>query len=143
MNNFFLNSFINAKSGCIKCQYLKAGENPMGWRFLNWKNFAEKSKHFDSFKVYIIECWDENERFYKIGRTFNKINLRFSGNKTMPYNFRIIKIFEGESEEIYKLENGLKKENKEFKYLPTKKFGGRYECFSQLKQTHESTMQQD
>jgi len=125
---------INSRSGCISCSLKHNKENPNGWSKLEWKNKSEKSKYFDSFKVYIIECWDENERFYKIGRTYRNINNRFSSNKEMPYKYKILKIFKGLSEEIYDLEKELKNKNKEYKYIPTKKFNGMYECFSQLKQ---------
>jgi len=120
-----------AGRGCRKCSDITNSENN-GWTFSKWKNNAEKSKNFDSFKLYIIECWDDEERFYKIGITFTKLNKRFY-NTRLPYKWKVLKIYEDLPENIWKKEKELHKLNKEFKYLPMKEFGGRYECFSQLK----------
>ena len=38
-------------------------ENPAGWNYTTWIRKAKTSKHFDSFKVYILRCWNENEEF--------------------------------------------------------------------------------
>ncbi|MGM2770949.1 hypothetical protein, partial [Bacillus cereus group sp. Bce020] len=57
--------------GCIKCGYEKVSknmsENSTGWGVTKWEEKAMESKVFDSFKVYIIKCWNDNESFYKIG----------------------------------------------------------------------------
>lgn len=122
--------------GCPQCKNeissKRARENPIGWSKTNWFKAAQKSKNFDSFKVYILECWDENEKFYKIGRTFTKIKERFRNKISMPYNFKILKVFEDCAENIYDLESKLKNENKEYKYKPLKNFRGMYECFSKI-----------
>ena len=114
--------------GCNKCSYLKYNG---GWKLNEWKIAGENSKNFDSFKVYIIKCWDENEEFYKIGRTFLSIIKRFKNR--LPYNYEIIKIIKGSAKDMYVLENNLKNINKHYKYIPLKKFGGNNECFKKLK----------
>ncbi len=48
-------------NGCPKCSYLMRG-----WGFSRWNQAGLESNHFDSFKVYVIECFNENERFIKI-----------------------------------------------------------------------------
>lgn len=108
----------------------KNQDNPTGWRLSRWVNFASKSKEFDSFKVYLIRCWDKEEEFYKIGRTYKKIIKRFYGQQ-MPYNYEIIKIlvFEEGRNAFYK-ELEMKKFFKKKRYLPNIKFNGRYECFN-------------
>lgn len=122
-------------SGCPYCSRILINtyheNNPIGWTTNIWIKTAEKSKNFDSFKVYVIECWNENERFYKVGRTFTTINTRFN-SKNMPYNYKIVKVVNGLAKEMYNLENLIKKENKKNKYLPKLKFGGMYECFSKI-----------
>ena len=50
----------------------------------------------------------------------------------LPYNYKLIKIFEGEAKEMFDLENKLKKENKEFNYIPSLKFNGCFECYRKL-----------
>lgn len=99
---------------------------------------AEKSKYFDSFKVYIIKCWNEEEEFYKIGRTFKRTNNRFHHSSIMPYNYEIIKEIIGDAEEIIKLELKLKNEHKIFKYTPKLEFCGMHECYSKIKTNNET-----
>ena len=119
--------------GCPDCKktalsnYQKS--SPTGWSLTNWINKAKNSKNFDSFKVYIIKVFDENEEFYKIGRTFTKLNKRFDYSANIPYNYQIVKIYEDTAEKIFNLENELKRKNKINKYTPLKKFDGMYECF--------------
>jgi hypothetical protein len=120
-------------NGCPKCGNItiskKAAKNPTGWSNLNWVKAAEKSKNFDSFKVYIIKCWNENEEFYKIGRTFLNLNQRF---KNFKYNFKSVSIFDGNALDMFNLESKLKKENRKHSYIPKIKFNGMYECFSKI-----------
>lgn len=123
--------------GCKKCGNINTSnalkENPTGWKLSSWVNSGMKSKNFDSFKVYIIKCWNEDEEFYKIGRTFLKTLERFSYKKRMPYNYKIVKEIVGDAKEMYNLENQLKKENKMHKYKPKINFDGEYECFKLIK----------
>jgi|694.fasta_scaffold00478_35 hypothetical protein len=119
--------------GCPKCGFEKLkqinSENPVGWSLTNWENAGKKSKNFDSFKVYIIKCWNENEEFYKIGRTFLKTDKRAH---SIPYNYEILKEIKNEPDYIFKLEQKLKKINKENKYIPKIKFDGMQECFFKI-----------
>lgn len=79
--------------------------------------------------VYIIRCWNENEEFYKIGKTFLDIDKRFTkGN--ICYNFEKVKFHIGEAGYIYDLENELHRKYKEFKYKPENWFAGHTECFN-------------
>lgn len=115
--------------GCQKCSNLL-----MGWSDKNWKNQAKNSKHFNSFKVYIIRCWNEEEEFYKIGKTFVKLTKRFHSKQSMPYNYEIIKIYESKSQakKISNLERELHKKNYKFKYVPKMYFEGMGECFNKI-----------
>ena len=118
-----------AGKGCHKC----AMESPTGWGYTEWQKAGEKSKNFDNFKVYILRCWNDEEEFYKIGKTFTKIKLRYSRKKEMPYNFEICKIIISKDFRfICELEERLKRENRNNKYLPLTYFGGRNECFSKI-----------
>lgn len=128
-----INSF-----GCPKCGMKKSKNhkrmNPPGWTITNWESSALKSKNFDSFKVYIIRCWNNNEWFYKIGRTFSTINRRFKNNTAMPYNYEVINEFIFETAKgAFDKENELKSMHKNFKYLPKIKFDGMHECFYSVK----------
>lgn len=118
--------------GCPGCKKNTLRENPNGWTLEGWKLAGKESKNFDSFKVYIIKCWEGNEEFYKIGRTFKTVKKRYAAKTFMPYDYEIIKIVEGEVDFIYNLESKLQNLNKDFKYIPKKEFGGMFECFSKL-----------
>ena len=124
---------LTSKYGCDKCANAIMGENAHGWSYSKWAESAKISKNFDSFKVYIIRCWNEEEEFYKIGKTFTKIKLRYGRKKEMPYNFEICKIIISKDFRfICELEERLKRENRNNKYLPLTYFGGRNECFSKI-----------
>lgn len=113
-----------------------ARENPSGWSFTNWEKAAKKSKHFTGYKVYFIKCWDEesNEVFYKIGKTFVDVVRRFKYKSNIPYKYKIIKTIESNNaRKICILEKEYKNKNKNYKYIPNKKFGGMHECFLKLK----------
>ena len=129
-------------SGCKFCSRINVSkynsENPTGWTKTDWFKSALKSKKFDSFKVYIIECWNKEERFYKIGRTFRKIIYRFSHKKVLSYNYKILQLHEFKeltkenSDKCYDLENELKIKNEKNKYIPNIGFAGMYECFNNI-----------
>lgn len=125
-----------SNQGCPVCGRVKSlkihKENPTGWKHSSWVKAAETSKNFDSFKVYIIRCWNDEEEFYKIGKTYRTVENRFSKSKYMPYNYDTIKIFEGKAKEISRFEKQLQKENKKYKYIPKIKFNGMYECFKNV-----------
>lgn len=119
-------SHISLKCGCTKCSW-----ELTGWTYTQWENAGLQSKNFSGFKVYIIECWNEEERFYKIGKTFVPIQLRLSAKKRLPYRYKVIKTFEGDARYISELETELQNKHKEFRYQPKLEFGGQTECFTQ------------
>lgn len=121
--------------GCVKCgiesSVNSSKENSPGWSVNSWQKSGERSKNFDSFKVYIIKCWNDNEIFYKIGRTFKTTNSRFKSKKEMPYRYEIIEeIIFDTAKRAFDKETDLKRLNNKFKYIPLKTFGGMNECFS-------------
>lgn len=124
--------------GCAKCSFIENGlkqrDTPGAWSISSWDKKAKTSKYFDSFKVYIIMCWNDKELFFKVGRTFMKSCNRFKGSKTMPYNYEIIEeyIFDN-AKEAFDKETDLKRINKNNKYIPLLRFGGMYECFKKIK----------
>lgn len=122
---------------CPKCGRDKIYEvnrkSPTGWSYTNWEKAGIKSKRFEYFKCYIIKCWNDEEEFYKIGKTYLPIKKRFDSKYLMPYKYEIIKIFQGKAKEVSKLEKELQKENKHNNYIPSISFQGMYECFSEIK----------
>ena len=81
--------------------------------------------------VYLIKCYDENEEFYKIGKTFLGTKIRFKGKRLMPYNFIEIDFHKGEAGYIYDLEVNLHKKYRDYKYKPGFWFAGHTECYTE------------
>lgn len=118
-------------NGCQTCA--KEGNSKITWGYTVWENFGNNSSSFDSFKVYIIKCYNDKEIFYKIGKTYKTLSERFPTTITMPYKYEVIKIETGNAQDISKLEKKLQRQNKKYKYLPKIKFSGMFECFSKIK----------
>lgn len=126
--NFFMtpNAHLSGQ-GCPLCGLLKRGNNPSGWSTKQWETCANNSNNFKAFTLYIIECWDEKEHFYKIGKTFRDLLLRF---KDFPYTWKILHTEIGSADYISAVEKTLHKQLKQFSYTPTQQFFGKTECFS-------------
>jgi len=130
-------NFTTKNQGCSKCfddTRAEVYRDNGGWQAKDWIKMAEKSKYFDSYKMYIIRCWNEEEEFYKVGRTFLTVARRFKDKKEMPYNYDIIQIRESyDGLRICCLEKAFKRENKENRYKPKNYFkGGHTECFTKI-----------
>lgn len=125
------NSHLSGR-GCIKCQYEKVSElikdRGCNTSYSEWGKVAEKSKNFDSFKVYIAVCKDNNETFVKVGKTFTTVDDRF---KSVPYEYTIYKLIVGDNSiNISEIEHSIKMGLKKYRYKTTKSFNGMHECFS-------------
>lgn len=110
---------------CILCSYKNNKEN--GCSRKSWtKNKKDKTGIF-----YIIQCFNNNESFYKYGITFKSIQERYSSKYKMPYNYNIIKEVKSKDlSYIWDLEKRFKNSKRSNHYTPLIKFGGsKYECF--------------
>lgn len=130
-------NFSAKNQGCNKCfddTRAEIYKDNGGWHSKDWITAGNKSKYFDSFKMYIIRCWNEDEEFYKVGRTFLTVQRRFKDTKQMPYNYEIIQIRKSEDgHKIYCLEKAFKRANKKDSYKPKNYFKGGYtECFTKI-----------
>lgn len=119
---------IRSKKGCSKCG--REGIQHNSWTYSDWEKCGRKSKNFDSFKVYILKCFNENETFYKIGKTYTTVVLRYKKRSHMPYIYEIIKEYIGSARQISELENFIHNTHKEFRYVPKIKFEGMTECYN-------------
>ena len=127
-------NFTSKNQGCTKCINYKNNhtKNPF-WKNTEWETSSKNSKYFDSFKVYIIKCWNEEEEFYKIGKTYRSTLERFKTSNDLPYQWDIIEEYICENAiEATELETILKTENREFKYIPLISFKGQTECFTKV-----------
>lgn len=136
---FFQKANYHYKSrygGCVNCaknQEIEKYKKPINsWTYTQWEDISKISKVFNEFICYIIKCSNIDETFYKIGKTFKKIKIRFYRKSDMPYNYEVIKIFKGDSRKISELEHLLQNMSKDSKYIPNISFKGMYECFSDL-----------
>lgn len=119
--------------GCQAC-----AKSLQGWGYSVWEAAGIASPYFDSFKLYVIKCWNDNEVFYKIGKTFNTVGRRFQDKQAMPYNWQTITIIEGNARTISELEASLHRAHKKFTYTPKLTFGGSTECFSSYLHTKDN-----
>lgn len=112
--------------GCPRCGFLLKG-----WDHSLWDKAGKSSSNFESFKVYIICCYDNDEVFIKVGKTFNTILRRFPSFNEMPYTFNTIKtIVFDDGVSCSKFEVYLHKKLIDYKYKPKTFFQGTSECFS-------------
>lgn len=129
-------SHANSKHGCPTCARERitkhARDNPSGWSSDNWEVSGRNSKDFTGFKCYIIKCYKDDEIFYKIGKTYKPIELRFKSKSSMPYTYDVLYSIESDASYISSLEHYLKREYKNYTYVPNIRFKGMYECFSQI-----------
>ena len=120
-----LNNHVDKNSGCTTCSNINATG---GWGLKDWVITGNKSNDFESYKVYVVKMYSEDEEFIKIGRTFLSVKHRFA-SITSKYKIKPLYIIEGDAEYVFKLESRLHKKYKDFKYLPNKDFKGYTECF--------------
>lgn len=129
-----------AGKGCKNCAITKNIESRKysnSWSFSGWADVDPNSIKFKGFSVYVLKCYSDvtGEVFYKIGKTRNSVRTRWGlgNNKTLPYSYELLKLFEGgDSIEMSKLENTLREKNKATSYTPELRFHGMYECYSSI-----------
>ncbi len=125
--------------GCSKC-------NRLGGIGITKEAFIEQAnkKYDGKAKLYLIHVYDEEESFLKIGITMLPIYKRFSknGNTTnLPYSYTVLNLLEADAAIIYETEKMIHKQYKDQKYIPSKKFGGMYECFKLSNGSYDDNMQ--
>lgn len=128
------NDHLSGK-GCFKCARLKIGnshrDNPRGWSYTDWENSAKISENFESYKLYIVRLYNNEESFFKIGKTYVSLHKRITIGINM-YSNEVIKVITGTAKYISELEKELQKKNTCFRYTPKQVFGGRHECYTSI-----------
>lgn len=114
--------------GCRLCGIERNGGV---WKAEKYQKICDKY-HNGLSRLYIINCFNEEESFYKIGITTNTVRNRFRGSKVMPYNYNIVLEVVDNAGFIHNLESQLKKILKEKRYAPLIDFSGRTECYSEI-----------
>lgn len=118
------NSFDHLRgAGCRKCDNFGQKTDK-----LTKEGYVQTAKGRVT-SLYLIECKDDNEHFYKIGKTFRGVDARFSGN-LLPYEYNIVLTHKSDAGEIWDLEESLHLKFKEYSYKPNKFFSGFSECYN-------------
>lgn len=111
--------------GCIECADFG------GFTRKDFKRVC--SKNNNGFAVlYVIRCFNESEIFYKVGITSKSIRERFSGKKTMPYNYEVVHELLAEPSLVWDIESEILRGKYLDKYKPKMDFGGCTECLSNI-----------
>jgi hypothetical protein len=123
--SFFQNAsaHITNGSGCPKC----ANEiSPGGYNAKFFDNNPDR-KNLPA-KLYVIEMWNNNERFLKFGITTKTLRDRFEVDNKLPYQYAMIEIKEESLWNVFNLEQQIKEAFIEHKYAPRMSFNGHTEC---------------
>ena len=115
--------------GCPICAL-----SEQGWTRSKFKDKCTKNNNSKGI-LYILECFNDTEHFYKIGITSNSVKKRYASTREMPYLYSVVKEIVGDPTYIYDLEIKLHQINKENQYIPSIPFAGHAsECFSKYKE---------
>lgn len=111
-------------SGCKKCAF----DNRIGGYSKNDFIVVSKGR---ICTMYIINLYNDEENFYKIGITCRTLKERFSNKFDLPYKYNILHLYESyDAGYIWDIELKHKNFYKAFQYFPDITFAGRTECFN-------------
>ena len=115
-----------------QCPHCSAKLN-IGWTRTSFVSKCEKNNNGLGI-LYVLECFNDSEKFYKIGITSRSVKERYGSKASMPYAYRVLDEIVGEPTYIYDLETKLHQINKQHQYVPEIPFGGSVnECFKEYK----------
>ncbi len=112
--------------GCPEC-----GSQLTGWSRTGFRDICNKNKNGNGL-LYVINCFNDNESFYKIGITSLDIKTRFRTKRRMPYQYKEVAVIIESGERIFNLERKLHRLLKTFQYQPKIPFQGESECLSTI-----------
>lgn len=119
-----LSAHIHQKAGCPKC----FEERRCGFSALKWiENAKDKNP-----MLYILEIYDENERFIKIGITYHSVEYRYAHLNSQGYKYKILSEAKAPikgARAIALIELELHIALSKYRYKPLKPFKGRGECY--------------
>lgn len=114
-------------NGCPRCSL----ERYSGFSRSDFQGICHARGVVDNATLYVIECSQGSEIFYKIGITSRDIETRFK-KAGFPYDYKIIADIKGAPSFIFDLEKKLQRLARQDNYKPAIHFGGSTECFSRL-----------
>ena len=110
---------------CLKCAQMV--------NHYNRSSFIEFCRKNSVGVIYLINCFNDGESFFKVGIT-SKINVskRFNSNYSMPYKYNIVGTVFGSAKNIWDMEKFIHRDLAKSRYKPDIHFNGMTECFSEL-----------
>ena len=83
---------------------------------------------------YILFCYNEFEKFYKVGVTKNTVKERYPKKSAMPYNYRIMLEVVCEPKSVVDIEKFVIEycQFEGLRHIPKIHFGGEFECFKEI-----------
>ena len=102
----------NRGYGCPECWNDKQ-------RILDGIRFENK---YNIATLYLLKCWNDNEVFLKIGITSRTVIKRYSVKDSMPYKYKTLYEWRGDSKNVVDMEDKIK--NKFTYHEPEIMFGG-------------------
>jgi len=103
---------ISQKQGCPTCSVKNYQGGYGKKRFENFPDLKTKNG-----KLYVVQCYNLEESFIKIGITQFEINHRLNKGR-LPYDYNVIHTFDDQMYRLFLLEQQIKKQFKTFKYRP-------------------------
>jgi hypothetical protein len=76
-------------------------------------------------QLYLLECWNSEERFYKMGITTSSISRRYSGK--IQYQYKVV--FQVFTDRFSEAERYLCEALRNYEYNPLLNFAGQKECY--------------
>ncbi len=112
-------------SGCRSCAFIK-NDNYKG-RGYSRSDYIKTANGRDGI-LYILKCFGNNEKFYKIGITIQNIKIRYNNKEKLPYKYEIIFQHTCDAGCVWDLEKLYLKKLKNYRYKPLINFKGYTEC---------------
>jgi hypothetical protein len=113
-----IDTFLNGGNRCATCS-----------RANNAGKYLHRLEDRDT--LYLLSLSLEDERFIKIGRSFNLSSRIHTLNSTSPYFIEILDTYSGSHADIFEKEQSWHFKLRHFHYKPKYNFGGSVlECFS-------------
>lgn len=110
-----------AGKGCSKCAVLNTS--------FSRQDYVKMSKGRPT-SLYLLRCFNDEEDFYKLGKTFQSVKTRYGSTSKMPYSYEVISEYFSDAESIFDLEIKLHKKYASYSYAPNIFFGGHMESYN-------------
>jgi len=117
-----VNSHLKSDYGCGIC----GAEVNFDFLKSQWIHIANQKNKKPI--LYCILCNNTDESFIKVGITVNNLHVRYSSKRTLPYTWSTLFIKESTAENVWDIEQKLKKQSYK-KYNPKLSFEGKTECY--------------